>query len=55
MLNMSEAYKQGKDAYYRGMERNRNPHIGKGGVLSQLHLYAWYKGFDYAATEARGT
>lgn len=51
---MSEAYKEGKDAYYRGMERNRNPFTNKRGVIAELKRKAWDTGFVKAEIEAMG-
>lgn len=51
---MSEAYKEGKDAYYRGMEKNRNPFINQPGLMNELKRKAWDTGFDKAMIEARG-
>lgn len=48
MLSMTEQHRAGELACYSGLAINRNPFIGKQGVLNELKKMAWNRGFRYA-------
>ena len=54
ILNMTEAKKEGEKACLAGMALNRNPYLGKGGVISNLKRAAWERGFIEKERELRG-
>ena len=54
ILSMTAAKKEGEEACLAGMAFNRNPYIGKGGVISDLKRAAWDRGFKEAERQSRG-
>lgn len=54
MLNMTKQHKAGEKACYNGLQLNRNPFIGKSGVIAWLHRHAWSSGFEFAERNSRG-
>ena len=51
---MSQAYEKGKEACFAGLALNRNPHIGKKGIIAHLQRGAWQRGFKEAEVQAGG-
>ena len=54
ILDMTEAKKEGEKACLSGMALNRNPHIGKKGVIANLQRAAWDRGFKEVEAKASG-
>ena len=55
ILNMNSAVKEGEIACLVGLQLNRNPYIGKKGVIAHLQRAAWERGFLTAEREAKGS
>ena len=54
ILDMSSAKEAGEKACLAGMPLNKNPHLGKKGVIANLQRNAWERGFLNAERGAKG-
>ena len=53
IFSSSQIEKAGNDAYLNGVERNKNPYIGKGGYINKLKVNIWFYGWDKAENDCR--
>ena len=51
---MNSAVKEGEKACLAGLQLNRNPYIGKKGVIAHLQRAAWERGFIKCERDSRG-
>ena len=53
LFSHTECEKAGSNAYLSGLQRNRNPFIGKQGFVNNLKEKIWNWGYDKAENDCR--
>jgi hypothetical protein len=54
IFSISKIEKQGRDSFFAGLPRNKNPYIGKLTWIGKLKEKLWYCAFDNAERYSRG-
>lgn len=53
VFTSTEIENAGRNAYYAGLQRNRNPYEHKNGIINKLKRKIWDYGFDSAKNESK--